>query len=64
MNGGAVGLVIGRLEHQRNAQALADFYIGPRYVNCELLTLKDIDSTYQNQWTIISKGKISNLDLL
>ena len=56
MNRGAVGLVVGGLEHQRDVQPSADGFVVGGATQCEVEIFKNVDSAKQGEGAIVGDG--------
>ena len=63
MNRGAVGLVVGGLEHQRDVQPSADVFVVGGATQCEVEIFKNVDPAKQGEGAIVGDGDVAELDL-
>ena len=64
MNGGAVGLVVRGLEHQRDVQPFADVFVVAGATQSEIEILENVHATQQGEGAIVCKRDIAQFDLM
>ena len=64
MNGGAVGLVVRRLEHQRDVQPCADVFVVAGATQGKVQILENVHATQKSEGTIVRKSDVTQLDLM